>query len=66
LYKRRGCRKWKKCEDKSICGSIGNKYFVKIMAYEINHAKSELARLKIVCPYLKKLNTLGLYKTKFC
>ena len=38
----------------SISGSIGKKFYVKILAYEFNGR--EIYPIKIVCPYLKKLN----------
>ena len=66
IYKTKKCEKWKFCDDKSVCGTIGSKYFVRIIAYEIDQKKKELSRIKVVCPYIRKINKLRLYKTPVC
>jgi len=62
IYKTKKCEKWKFCEDKSICGTIGSKYLIRIIAYEVNHKTRSIDRIKIVCPYVRKINKLGFYK----
>ena len=47
-----------KIEDNNIIGFIGNKYHIKIMAFEYDKKEDKLFHLKIVCPSLKKLNKL--------
>ena len=66
IYKTKKCEKWKFCDDKSVCGTIGSKYFVRIIAYEVDQKKKELSRIKVVCPYIRKINKLRLYKTPIC
>jgi len=66
IYKTKKCEKWVYCDDKSVCGSIGSKFFVRIIAYEIDHKKKSIDRIKIVCPYIKIINKLKLYKTPVC
>ncbi len=45
-------------KDKNIVGFIGNKYHIKIMAFEYDKKQDKLFHIKIVCPCLKKLNKL--------
>lgn len=51
-----------KIEDNNIVGFIGNKYHIKIMAFEYNKKEDKLTHIKIVCPSLKKLNKLQAIK----
>ena len=64
IYKSRRCEPWKRNPDHSISGGIGGKFFVRISAFEVEHKKNQLRRLKIVCPYMKRINKLKLYKKK--
>lgn len=66
IYKSRKCEQWKRNPDNSISGSIGGKFFIRIAAFEVVHKKSQLRRLKIVCPYLKRINKLKLHKKALC
>lgn len=45
---------WVVNKDMSISGSVGKRFFVKLMAYEFDGR--EIYPIKIVCPYIKKLN----------
>tara|TARA_Y100000310_G_scaffold345665_1_gene467970 strand:+ start:26387 stop:26929 length:543 start_codon:yes stop_codon:yes gene_type:complete len=53
-----------KIEDNNLLGFVGNKYYVKIMAFEYDRKKNKLFQIKIVCPSLKKLNKLKTFKKK--
>jgi len=44
--------------DKNLIGDIGNKYHVKIMAFEYDKRKDNVYQIKIVCPFLRKINKL--------
>lgn len=50
--------KWKHNADKSISGTIGRGFFLKIYGYEFNKKKKRILKLKVSVPYIKKLNRL--------
>jgi proteasome lid subunit RPN8/RPN11 len=66
VYKSKKCQPWKCNADYSLSGTIGTKYFVKVIAYEIRHKENSLERIKIICPYIRKLNSSELYKRPLC
>ena len=55
-------QKWQWNDDLSISGTIGKKYKIKIKAFEYAPKHKVIAPIKIVCPYVKKLNKLKLYQ----
>ena len=48
--------KWEVHKDLSVSGTIGNRFFVKILAFEFDGR--EIYPIKIVCPYVKELNKM--------
>jgi len=50
--------------DNSIVGFIGNRYHIKIMAFEYDKKLDKLFQIKIICPCLKKLNKLKVFYKK--
>ncbi|MBI2675321.1 MAG: Mov34/MPN/PAD-1 family protein [Candidatus Aenigmarchaeota archaeon] len=45
-----------KAKDKGIVGDIGNRYHMKIMAFEYDRKLEKFNKIKIVCPSLRKIN----------
>ncbi|MBI4173810.1 MAG: Mov34/MPN/PAD-1 family protein [Candidatus Aenigmarchaeota archaeon] len=45
-------------KDKALSGFVGNRYHVKLLAFEYDKKAGKFFRIKIVCPHLKKLNRL--------
>ena len=64
VYKARSRHKWKTNKDLSVSGSIGNTYFIKIFAFEADKKGKKVNPIKIVCPYLKKINKLKLFEKR--
>lgn len=63
VYKKRSQERWRH-EDYSIMGSIGGRYFVRLMAYEVDRKGHIVHRINVVCPYLKRVNKSKLYRVR--
>ncbi|HLC19397.1 MAG TPA: Mov34/MPN/PAD-1 family protein [Candidatus Nanoarchaeia archaeon] len=63
VYKKKSCEPWRH-EDYSIMGSIGGRYFVRLMAYEVDRKRGIIHRINVVCPYMKRVNKAKLFKTR--
>ena len=59
-------QKWDRHKDFSVSGTIGNEYFIKISAFEAEKKTKKVFPIKIVCPYLKKVNANKLFSSKVC
>ena len=55
---------WTRNEDLSISGSLAKKYFIRISAFEADKQKGRVCPIKVVCPYLRKINKLKLYEQR--
>jgi len=66
IYKTNRCVAWEYSDDGGVVGTIGSRYLVKIKAYEIDHKERIVHEIKIVCPYIRKINKYSLYKDRFC
>jgi proteasome lid subunit RPN8/RPN11 len=64
VYKTKTRHKWRFNKDLSISGSVGNTYFIKIVAFEANKKEKRVNPIKIVCPYLTKINKLKLFEKR--
>jgi hypothetical protein len=42
--------------DRSLTGTIADRYFVKIYAYEFDPETGRIQKLRVRCPYVQKLN----------
>lgn len=64
LKKTKRIKLWKfNKRDKSISGSIGEKFFVKIKAFEWDEDYEKVFPVKVECPYMKNVNkTIKHYK----
>jgi proteasome lid subunit RPN8/RPN11 len=51
-------------KENDLVGTIGNKYHVKIIAYEYDKKQDKFHKIKIVCSCLKKMNKLKIQKKK--
>lgn len=51
-------KKWHFHADGSVSGSLGNRYYVKMRAYEFDKKLKRVCRLKISAPYIKKIQLL--------
>jgi|SRR3989344_3382146 len=67
LYKKKSCEKWTNGDDDlALSGSIGGRYFVRMIPYEVDHKRGILRRIKISCPYVRQLNRAKLYLAPLC
>ena len=66
VYKKKSCHPWEYLDDNSIAGSIGGKYYVRIIAYDVDRKKGVVHRIKVVCPYMKSVNKLRLHRAPMC
>ncbi len=54
---KRKAHRWE-AKDKTLRGFVGNRFHVEVIAFEHDRKKDRFFRIKIVCPYLRKLNRL--------
>ncbi len=62
VKKTRRRHRWKRNEDMSISGSIGKRWWIKILAYEYDKKDDRVHGLKIVCPHLHTLNRITRFR----
>ncbi|MGQ9583382.1 MAG: Mov34/MPN/PAD-1 family protein [Thermoplasmatota archaeon] len=42
--------------DRSLTGTVGDRYFIKLYAYEYDPRSSKIKKLRILCPFVHRLN----------
>ena len=65
VYKKKSREPWRH-SDYSIMGSIGGRFFVRLMAYEVDRKGHIIHRINVVCPYMKRVNKAKLYMMPLC
>ncbi|HLD33327.1 MAG TPA: Mov34/MPN/PAD-1 family protein [Candidatus Nanoarchaeia archaeon] len=67
VYKKKSCVRWTNGDDDyALYGSVGGNYFVRMLPYEIDRKTGIIRRIKIVCPYIRRVNKQRLYSAPMC